>query len=164
LDWSIYREEQERKHHLHTEHSKSEASNNEQNEGARKSLDHWVDMLCHKYESTRLDAVKALEQADELAVFEALVKRIQDCDLSVRWAAMNILIAAGRKGLRPLLEALTQDFNSLCLRQSARHILQTLHQRGDLTSTEVQVLRVLETRTPPAQIARTANDALIASL
>ncbi len=98
-----------------------------------------------------------------MVVFEALVKKIQDCDLSVRWAAMNLLINAGRKGLRPLLEALTQDFNSFCLRQSARHILQSLNQRGDLTGSEVEVLRLLEKRTPPALIARTANDALLAS-
>ncbi len=164
LDWFIYREEQEKRVHHSTEHNRFAGARQEQVGTGAQTIGHLIEMLCDSNERVRQEAARALEQVDEGIVMTALVKKTQDCNLSVRWAAMNILINVGRRGLRPLLEALTQDFNSYCLRQSARRILQTLHSRGDLTATELEVLRALEKRTPAAQIASVANQALIATL
>jgi HEAT repeat protein len=162
IDWFFYREERDKKLHHYAEHD-GFAEMRKEPDGSQ-SVNLFVEMLCDKNEKVRIAAAGGHEQFDELLVIEALVKKAQDCDLSVRWAATNILIQIGRKGLRPLLEALTHDYNSFCLRQSARHILQTLHERGDLTNPEVEVLRALEKRRPVTQIASVANDALIASL
>ncbi len=164
LDWFIYREEQEKRVHHSAEHNLIARAQLEPEGTGSQSIDYLIEMFCDKNEQMRREAARALEQVDDGLVMAALVKKTQDCNLSVRWAAMNILINVGRKGLRPLLEALTQDFNSFCLRQSARRILQTLHSRGDLTATELEVLRALERRTPAAHIASVANHALIASM
>ncbi len=163
IDWFIYREEQEKRLHHPAEHNRFASARLEQEGAGSQSIDHLIDMFCDTNEMLRLEAARALEKFDETAVMTALVKKTQDCNLSVRWAAMNILINVGRKGLRPLFEALTHDFNSFCLRQSARRILQTLNGRGDLTAAEVEVLRALEKRTPAAHIASIANHALIGS-
>jgi HEAT repeat protein len=163
LDWSIYRDEIERSLHHRAEHPAIAELHREPDQTGIKTIDRMIARLCDQRESVRLEAIKTLGQANEVAVIEALVKKTQDCDLAVRWAAMNVLIRLGRKGVRPLLEALTQDFNSACLRQSARRILQTLYEHGDLTMLEVEVLRALETRTPAPQVASVANHALIAS-
>ncbi len=164
LDWFIYREEQEKRIHHPAEHNRFDSIRQEPVGTGSQSIDGLIEMLCDNHERVRQEAARALEQVDEGIVMTALVKKTQDCNLSVRWAAMNILINVGRRGLRPLLEALTQDFNSYCLRQSARRILQTLHSRGDLNAAELEVLRALEKRTPAAQIASVANQALIATM
>ncbi len=164
IDWFIFRDEQEKRAHHSVEHNAFASARQEPGGTGPQSIDYLIQMLCDKNEQVRQEAARALEQVDDVMVMAALVKKTQDCDLSVRWAAMNILINVGRRGLRPLLEALTQDFNSFCLRQSARRILQTLHSRGDLTATELEVLRALERRTPAAHIASVANHALIASM
>lgn len=171
LDWSIYLEEQERRlhlhgnhhHHHHTEHGLATFEDGPEYDG-QNMTEGWLLKLNHHNDRVRLEAVKALKHTNELVVLEAMVKKIQDCDLAVRWAASDVLINAGRKSLRPLLEALTRDFNSYCLRESARHILQELHQRGHLNGTEVEVLHALERAVPAAVMARAANNALIAAL
>ncbi len=163
IDWFIYRDEQEKRLHHPAEHNRFAGTRLEQEDTGSRSIDRLIDMLCDTNELVHFEAARALEKYDEAVVMTALVKKTQDCNLSVRWAAMNILINVGRKGLRPLLEALTHDFNSFCLRQSARRILHTLNGRGDLTAAEVEVLRALEKRTPAAHIASVANHALIGS-
>ncbi len=45
LDWSIYREEQERKKHYHAGHLQDDASTHQQGEAEQKSFDQWVEML-----------------------------------------------------------------------------------------------------------------------
>ncbi len=109
----------------------------------------------------RWEAAKALGEIGDPSAAEMLVRLLQDDDTSVRWAAMGSLIDLGRGSLRPVLEALTRDFQSSRLREGAHHVLHTLHNRGKLTGVEAEVFRALEGAAPSVQAAWAANKALI---
>ncbi len=110
----------------------------------------------------RWEAAKALGEIGEPTAAQTLVELLQDDDTSVRWVAMSSLIYLGRGSLRPVLEALTRDFQSSRLREGAHHVLHTLFNRGKLTGVETEVFRALEGTAPSIQAAWAANKALIA--
>lgn len=110
-------------------------------------------------ESGDAAGVKSADAA--LTATEALVQLLQDESHAVRWAAMNGLIQLEREAVRPLLEALTQDFQSANLRQGAHHVFRALHDQGALNGCETQVFRALEGAAPAVQAAWAANNALI---
>jgi HEAT repeat protein len=110
----------------------------------------------------RWEAAKALGEIGDPAAGEMLVGLLQDDDTSVRWAAMGSLIELGRGSLRPVLEALTRDFQSARLREGVHHILHTFFNRGKLTGVEAEVFRALEGAAPSIQAAWAANKVLIA--
>jgi hypothetical protein len=123
-----------------------------------------IDQICSPDSETRLSAAKELPKVDDPSAPDALVRLLEDEDLSVRWTAMQNLVSSGRKAIEPLLVALTHDFQSNNLRQGAKHIFQTLHEFGMLNPAEVSVLRKLEKSTHAVQVADAANRALLANM
>ena len=109
----------------------------------------------------RLEIARRLGEAGDAAGTGALVQLLQDESHAVRWAAMNGLIQLDREAVRPLLEALTQDFQSANLRQGVHHVFRALHDQGALNGPETQVFHALEGAAPAVQAAWAANNALI---
>ena len=93
---------------------------------------------------TRWEAAKALGEIHDPRSAPALVGALEDEDIGVRWTAMEALIAMQRNSLRPLLQALTQRFHSVWLREGAHHILHALKAEGRLTKSELKVFDALE--------------------
>lgn len=120
-----------------------------------------LEKLASKDWHVRWEAAKALGEIGSTEAASPLVKLLQDDDTSVRWAAMGSLIQMGRPVIRPILLALTYDFQSSRLCQGAHHVLHSLNSQGKLTWPEEQVYRALEGPTPGVRAAQAANRALI---
>lgn len=160
LEWAMYLLEQENRGRK--ERQNSQPAEVEHLEGcAGISLEVLVEKARHKDRAVRLNAAKCLGKIGDPAASEVLVGLLQDEDHSVRWAAMNSLILMQREAVRPLLEALTRDFQSARLREGVHHVLGTLNNYGSLTAVEVEVFHALEGSAPGIQAAWAANRVLI---
>ncbi|HVO70134.1 MAG TPA: HEAT repeat domain-containing protein, partial [Aggregatilineaceae bacterium] len=95
-------------------------------------------------ECARWEAAKALSDIGDPMAAPALIDVLgQDEQFGIRWLAAEGLIALGRNGLVPLLNALIQRSNSAWLREGAHHVLRTLAGRG-LYAQVAPVLTALE--------------------
>jgi HEAT repeat protein len=88
-----------------------------------------------------------------------LVKCLEDHHLDVRWRAAEDLIAFGREGLIPLLQALIEHPESVRLREGSYHVLRTLGNTSLKGVTE-PVLRALEEIEPAMKVPQAAHTAL----
>lgn len=71
-----------------------------------------------------------LGQIRDATVAAALVRRLEDDYLDVRWLAGQGLVALGRDGLVALLRAMMEEPASVRRREGAHHVLRILAQRG----------------------------------
>lgn len=115
----------------------------------------------HPHSATRAEAAKGLACTGNPAAVKALIGLLKDESHTVCWAAINSLISLRRAAVRPLVEEITRDFQSTCFLKAAHHILEVLHQHGDLAPAEVHLLHCLCNSHTGFQIAQIANDALI---
>lgn len=92
----------------------------------------------------RTEAVKALGEFRDPQIAPALITMLIDHNTGVRWTAADSLIRLGRDGLRPLLEAYTQNFDSPWLREGLHHILHVLWDRGLLNEEETVLFKELD--------------------
>jgi HEAT repeat protein len=79
--------------------------------------------LTTKDDLTRWEAAKALGQIGDAEATKALINALEDEMFDVRWLAAEGLITIGRPTLIPLLRKLTEEPDSLWLREGAHHIL-----------------------------------------
>jgi HEAT repeat protein len=91
----------------------------------------------------RWQIIKIFDTIQDASTIPILIKQLMDDNAEIRWAASNALLNLRRAALPPLLEALTRDFDSVWLRQSAHHILRVLRDNGKLTPEEDQVYKAL---------------------
>jgi HEAT repeat protein len=114
-------------------------------------------------ECVHWEAAKALSDIGDPLAAPALIGILgQDEHFGIRWLAAEGLIALGRTGLVPLLNALIQRSDSAWLREGAHHVLRILAGRG-LYAQVAPVLTALEDIEPAVQVppaARAALDAL----
>lgn len=115
----------------------------------------------HQHWKTREQAARALADVSHPAACTALIPLLKDEHHAVSWAAMNSLVRHRRAAVRPLLEALTRDFQSSCFLKAARHTLGALNECGELTHAEIRVLHALNTIGTGLIVAQIANEALI---
>jgi HEAT repeat protein len=107
----------------------------------------------------RWEAAKALRTIADPRSAAALVRRLQDRNIGVRWLAAEALVAVGRLSLRPLLEALVSDAASVELRDGAHHVLHDLLPRKDFLHI-VPVLEALEHPAPELEVPIAAQNVL----
>jgi HEAT repeat protein len=107
----------------------------------------------------RWEAAVALETIRDPSAASALVCALEDDDHDVRWAAMKALIALDRVGLESLLRALMQDFDSVWLREGARHILHELKKQRQLRQPSLGVLQALDGLEPGVAVPLAAEAA-----
>jgi len=91
----------------------------------------------------RWQIIKIFDTIQDPTTIPILMKQLMDNNAEIRWAASNALLNLRRVAIPPLLEALTRDFDSVWLRQSAHHILRVLRDNGKLTPEEEQVYKAL---------------------
>jgi HEAT repeat protein len=107
----------------------------------------------------RREAAIALATIKEPSSATALVAALKDQDHDVRWMVMKALIAFDQDGLEALLLGLTRDFDSVYLREGARHILKTLKHASCLESPMLDVLKALEGLEPASTVPWAAEAA-----
>jgi len=95
-----------------------------------------VAALTHSKGWTRWEAAKALGQIDGDSATAALVGALEDSNFDIRWLAAEGLIRRGRTALRPLLEALMKNPESVYLREGVHHVLH------DIEDTHIRQLSV----------------------
>ncbi len=114
----------------------------------------------HAVECKRWEAAKALSDIGDPSAAPALINVLgQDEQFGIRWLAAEGLIAMGRNGLVPLLNALIQRSDSTWLREGAHHVLRTLAGRG-LYVYVAPVLTALEDIEPAVEVPPAAQAAL----
>ncbi len=89
-----------------------------------------VEALADGRRQVRWESAMTLEWIADPDAAPALVGALRDRDFSVRWLAAKGIVALGRDGLVPLLQALVEHSDSYALRESAQHVLHDLCNRG----------------------------------
>jgi HEAT repeat protein len=107
----------------------------------------------------RWEAAKALGETGDPRAGAALVAALSDERFGIQWLAAEGLIALGRAGLEPILEALIEDPDSPLLRDGAHHVLRYLADR-DFYESIAPVVEALESWEPPSIIMSSASAAL----
>jgi HEAT repeat protein len=92
----------------------------------RSSVPVLTEALRNRRQVVRWEAAKALSEMALPETAPALVDALEDEDAGVRWLAAEGLIALGRKGVIPLLQALARRPDSQWLRDGAHHALHAL--------------------------------------
>jgi HEAT repeat protein len=118
-----------------------------------------VKALKSKKEWVRWEAAKALGQIGDPAAIGALIDALQDEMFDVRWLAAEGLIGIGPRSLVPLLYKLTEQPDSLFLREGAHHVLSEIN-REDIKSITQPILRALEDIEAPVEVSLAAQAAL----
>lgn len=109
-----------------------------------KALPHLLKCLRNRDQGVRWEAGKILQTLKDPLAAPLLTEALKDDDFGVQWVAAGGLIALGRKGIIPLLQALQKDPESFSLRHGAHHVLQELARRGLLKAPLRDLLPELE--------------------
>ena len=107
----------------------------------------------------RSEAARALGRIRDAVVADALVKRLEDDNLEVRWTAAEGLVALGRDGLVAILRAMLQERASVRRREGAHRVLRSLTD-GDLGEIVRPVLAAIEGVEPALTVPLAAHAAL----
>jgi HEAT repeat protein len=118
-----------------------------------------VEALTSKHEWVRWEAAKTLAQIGDPSATQALIRALQDKMFDVRWLAAEGLIHIGEKAIKPLLEAVIQQPDSLWIREGTHHILHELPE-NNLRELMKPVLHALEDVEPSLEVAVAAEAAL----
>lgn len=119
-----------------------------------------INTLSDDNSQIRWQVIKVLEAIQDASAALALVERLEDENAGIRWAASDALIGLRQAAIRPLLEALMRDLDSLWLRQGAHHILHVMKDAGRLNEAEVKVFEALEDAEPSVSVPWAAEKAL----
>jgi HEAT repeat protein len=119
-----------------------------------------VEVVLNETGHARWEAIKTLEGLRDPDAAPALVEALMDNQKGTRWAASNALIGLDRAGIRPLLVALTKNYNSVQFREVAHHILHSLKDRNSLLPKEIELFEALESIEPAVKVPWAAEAAL----
>jgi len=119
-----------------------------------------IDVVTNDEGRARWEAIEALGRIGDPVAASAIVDALRDDDMDVRWAASNALIELDRAALKPLLEALTKELDSVWLREGAHHILHVFKDQGRLLPKEYKVFEALEGAEPQVEVPWAAEAAL----
>ena len=117
--------------------------------------------LTSKREWCRWEAAKTLAQIGDPSATQALIESLRDKMFDVRWLAAEGLIHIGEKSIKPLLEAVIKQPDSLWIREGTHHILHELPE-SKLKELVKPVLHALEDVEPSLEVAGAAEEALTA--
>jgi hypothetical protein len=125
----------------------------------KPAIPYLMTVLQSPNERGRWEAAKALGEIREPAAAPALVQALEDEESAIRWLAATGLIRMGREAMRPLLEALEGNANSVWLREGAHRVLHALIRDG-VADEAIPVLEALEDIEPAIEVPVAAYYAL----
>lgn len=102
-----------------------------------------VEVLASKQPEQRWEAAKALGQIGDPQAIGSLIKALEDEMFDVRWLAAEALVHIGRLALPSLMTALSQNGDSLWMREGVHHVLHGINKSG-LENVLEPVLKALE--------------------
>jgi HEAT repeat protein len=125
----------------------------------KQAVGRMVEALKNKKHWVRWEAAKTLAEIGDPAAALALINALEDDEFDVRWLAAEGLIHIGTKAVEPLLKVLTEQPDSLWLREGAHHVLHDLPESNFKQSVK-PVLAALEDVQPSLEVALAAEAAL----
>jgi HEAT repeat protein len=90
------------------------------------AIDFFAELATHPEDTVRWEAVKGLGQMMDPITAPLLINALEDENTAVRWLAAEGLIKLNKKGLLPLLEALTRQKITIFLREGAHHVVKAM--------------------------------------
>jgi HEAT repeat protein len=108
----------------------------------------------------RWEAAKALTDIADPAAAKRLVRALGDRDSDVRWVVGEALVALGRDGVKPLLQALTESGLPEGTYPAAHHVLHELVKQNDLAARLEPVLHAFNKTEPEVTVPLAAAEAL----
>ncbi len=125
----------------------------------RAALPALLSALRNANPNVRWQAAKALSQLHEPETTLDLLDAMEDDDFGVRWLAAEGLIAMGPDCLETLLKGLTACFDSVRIREGARHVLHVLVDKGYTDEAMDKLMHALRGSGPPAEVGWAAEKA-----
>jgi HEAT repeat protein len=125
----------------------------------KKAIPALEEALMSKDRWKRWEAAKALGQIGDAQATKALISALEDEMFDVRWLAAEGLISIGRPTLIPLLRKLTEEPDSLSLREGVHHVLHGINM-GNLEEILLPVRNALEDIEAPLVVPFAAEAAL----
>jgi HEAT repeat protein len=125
----------------------------------KKSVAALKEALMSKDKWKRWEAAKALGQIGDAEATKALINALEDEIFDVRWLAAEGLISIGRPTLKPLLRKLTEESDSLWLREGAHHVLHGINTEN-IEEILLPVRNALEDIEAPLEVPFAAEAAL----
>jgi HEAT repeat protein len=119
-----------------------------------------VEALSSRREWLRWEAAKTLAEIGDPTATQALIKALRDKMFDVRWLAAEGLIHIGDSVVKPLLEALSNDPDSLWMREGTHHVLHDLVPGCKDEELLKPVLRALDDIEPSLEVEVAAGAAL----
>jgi hypothetical protein len=110
-------------------------------------------------DTVRWQAAKALSQIHDPETANDLIDAMEDDDFGVRWLAAEGLIAMGSASLDAVLQGLTSCFDSIRIREGARHVLHAMVDGGFHDESIEKLLHSLQGLAPAAEVAWAAEAA-----
>jgi HEAT repeat protein len=107
----------------------------------------------------RWEAAKALDAIGDPATAPALVQALEDEEFEVRWRAAQALVRMDGNGLKPLLQALIKNGDSVLLIEGARHVLRNVA-RAELRNCLLPVSIALTSTWPSVEVPAAALRAI----
>lgn len=90
------------------------------------AVDFLSELVTHPDDTIRWEVVKGLGQIMDPITTPLLINALEDDNTSIRWLAAEGLVRLNKKGLIPLVEALTSQKITIFLREGAHHVLKPL--------------------------------------
>jgi len=123
------------------------------------AADFFAELTAHPQDTVRWEAVKGLGQLMDPVTAPILINALDDENTAVRWLAAEGLVKLNKKGLIPLLEALTRQKITIFLREGAHHVIKSLARK--YPSEEIQkLLKSLDLTTDHSDVPILARDLL----
>ena len=97
-----------------------------------KSLKFLTDLLKHPKHIYRWEAVKTMEEIGASESLPYFLAALNDDKSDVRWIAAKGLIKLGSQSVKPLLELVKKNEDSVFVLDSAHHVIYDLHEIGEL--------------------------------
>jgi HEAT repeat protein len=126
----------------------------------RAAIPVFLAALVDRNANARWQAAKALSKLHDPDTAPDLMDAMEDDDFGVRWLAAEGLIAMGPACLETVLQGVTSCFESIRMREGARHVLHALVDSGYHDEAIEKLLHALQGLGTAAEAAWAAEKAL----
>lgn len=94
------------------------------------AIDYLLELQNSPKHIVRWEAIKAIEQIGDPLGTPILISALKDDKFDVRWIAAEGLIRIGKPAIKPLMNELVNNSESVIVREGAHHVLKELHSMG----------------------------------
>lgn len=94
-----------------------------------KTLDYVYDLLDHPKHICRWEAMKVIEEIGSTKSISVFIEALNDDKSDIRWIAAEGLIRMGKYSVKPLLNLVAENYESVFILNGAHHVIYELYER-----------------------------------